>query len=423
MGAPMEVLKRLCVLIVFLCSVVSVVNTAEARLPEIWTSGPEELINSNPCIGIVTVDYDDAPDQLFCVGSAKLEGLLAAINIPVPMIADKEPELSLVGIPTYFSLTWDAPSFGYTDSDSTIYEWVENNNERNRLVGVRVQLRIIPYRVNEVLGNVEIFSQNSQIFVKAEGGMEETRFSDEVCNPGWKLGLNSLLMIPEQWGGWAGDEGIIYDTVIIDRAVCMDIKKELEGGSFINVPSFSIDEHGDEVINPLPIAGRYPYWKSSSLVGYPRVFGAISESASISGEGIANGSPAYQIDARTYVQVEARVIWDKHEIYRRYKTGRLRCEWEYYYTGYDVVDMSRWPDPIYCRYVYGWDWFTECEGLGCDANGSLGNPDTWWEKVLFPGQRNYYLGDTVYFTDGFEYRHADAIRLVVIQAQPLLIVP
>ena len=153
------------------------------------------------------------------------------------------------------------------------------------------------------------------------------------------------------------------------------------------------------------------------------MFGAISESASISGEGIVNGSPAYEIAVRTYVQVEARVIWDKREIYRRYKTGRLRCDWEYYYTGYDVVDISRWPDPIYCRYVYDWDWFPVCEGLGCGADGSMGDPDTWWAKVLFPGQRNYYVGDAVYFTDGFDYRYGDFIDLAVVQAQPLLIAP
>jgi hypothetical protein len=419
----MEVVKRFFVLLIFLCAVVIVVNTAEARPPEIRTSGPGEELNSSPCIGILTVNNEDAPDQLFCVGSAKLGGILAAINIPVPMIVDKEPNLSLVGIPTYFSLTWDASSFGYTDSDSTTYEWVENNDERNRLVGVRVQLRIIPYRVNEVLGNVEISSRNSNMFVKAEGGIEETRFSDEVCNPGWEPGLNSLLMIPEQWGGWAGKSDASNPKPIVDSKVCEDIKDNLAPDSFMDVPEYSKDSIRTDLFNPDTITGRYPNWKFSSLVGYPRVFGAISESASISGEGIVNGSPAYEIAVRTYVQVEARVIWDKHEIYRRYKTGRLRCDWEYYYTGHDVVDISRWPDPIYCRYVYDWDWFPVCEGLGCGADGSMGDPDTWWAKVLFPGQRNYYVGDAVYFTDGFDYRYGDFIDLAVVQAQPLLIAP
>lgn len=419
----MEVLKRHFVLMIVLCAVVVAANTAEARPPENNTSEPGEVLNSNPCISVVIVNNEDAPDQLFCVGSAKLGGLLAEINIPVPMIADKEPDLSLVGIPTYFSLTWDASSFGYTDSDSAIYEWVEKNNGRNRLVGVRVQLRIIPYRVNEVFGNVEISSQNTKMFVKAEGGMEETRFSDEVCNTGWEWGLNSLLMIPEQWGGWAGKFDDINPKPIIDSKVCEDIKDNLAPAPFMDVLEYSTDSIWTDPFNPDTINGRYPNWKSISLVGYPRVFGAISESASISGEGIVNGSSAYQIDARTYVQVEARVIWDKHEIYRRYKTGSLRCDWEYYYTGYDVIDISRWPDPIYCRYVYGWDWFPDCEGVGCGVDGSLGDPDTWWEKILFPNQRNYYVGDTVYFTDGFDYRYGDFIDLVVVQAQPLLIAP
>jgi len=406
-GAPMEVLKRLFFLFIFLCTAIIIVSTAEARPQKMRAGGPKELINIDPCIAILTVDYDNEPDQLVCVGSGKLGGVLASISIPVPMIADKQPELSLVGIPTYFSMTWDASSFGYTDSDSTTYEWVGDDNRRNRLTGVRIQMRIVPYRVNEELGNVQVLSVNPNLFVKVEGGIEGRAFTDEVCNPGWKGGLNSLLMIPEQWGGWQSAKPYPYEK---DATVCNSIKSALDEGN---------NHHalGDNYV-----AGRYLNWKINSLVGYPRIFGAISESASISGEGTVNGSPAYQIEVKTFVQIEKRVIWDKHEIYREYEKG-ASCKWEYYYTGFDFVDINQWPEPIYCKHIYGMKWYIECEGHGCDISNALGDPDTWWEKFCIPTQCGYYAGDTVVFNDGFDYRYSDAVEVVVIQAQPLLIVP
>ncbi len=422
-GAPMEVLKRLFFILIFLCTAVIIVSTAEARPQNKRTSGPEDLVNDDPCVAVLTVDHDNAPDQLVCVGSGKLGGVLASINIPVPMIVDKQPELSLVGIPTYFSMTWDASSFGYTDSDSTTYEWIGDDNRRNRLTGVRIQLRIVPYRVNEEFGNVQVTSLNSNLFLKADNSDEESTFSDEVCNPGWKGDLNSLLAIPEEWGGWAGESDEKNYEPIIDCSVCDDLKDDLVANPFNNVPGYSTETDGSEIINPDKIAGRYPSWKSSSLEGYPRIFGAISESASISGEGMVNGSPAYQIDVKTYVQVKTRAIWNAHEIYERVVEG-LICDWVYLYSGYDTIDLDQWPDPIYCRKVYGWNWVTQCTGEDCYSNFSLGNPEGWWKDY-----RNQkvglidFTGNTVYFTDGYGYRYSNAIEMVVIQAQPLLIVP
>ncbi len=421
-GAPMEVLKRLFFLFIFLCTAIIIVSTAEARPQKMRAGGPKELINIDPCIAILTVDYDNEPDQLVCVGSGKLGGVLASISIPVPMIADKQPELSLVGIPTYFSMTWDASSFGYTDSDSTTYEWVGDDNRRNRLTGVRIQMRIVPYRVNEEYGNVKVSSLNSNLYVKADNSKEDTTFTDEVCNPGMGWSLNSLLMIPELWGGWAGKSIDGKSQPIMDGSVCEDLKDDLIADPFTNVPGYTTDLD-NEVINPDAIAGRYPSWEFSSLVGHPRIFGAISESASISGEGIVNGSPAYQIEVKTYVRVKTRVIWENHEVYERVMEGKI-CDWDYLYSGYDTIDLNQWPDPIYCRKVYGWEWVTQCKGEDCYSNYSLGDPEEWWQEYqIQDGGLLFFSGNTVYFPDGYGYRYNDAIEMVVVQAQPLLIMP
>ena len=419
----MEVLKRLFFLLIFLCTAVIIVSNAEARHEKMATSSTKDLDNLDPCIAILTLDHNNAPDQLICVGSGKLGGVLASINIPVPMIADKQPELSLVGIPTYFSMTWDAASFGYIDSDSTTYEWVGDDGLRNRLTGVRIQMRIVPYRVNEELGNVTVSSRNSNLFVKADHSNQESTFTDEVCNPGMGWSSNSLLMIPEEWGGWAGKSIDGKSQPIIDDSVCEDLKDNLVADSFMNLPGYLTYSDSSEIIHPDTIAGRYQNWKANSLVGYPRIFGAISESASISGAGMVNGSPAYQIDVKTYVRVETRAIWDRHEVYERIVEGII-CDWDYLYSGYDTIDLDQWPDPIYCRKVYGWDWATQCTGDACYSSYSLGDPEGWWKDYRNQdGGLRDFTGNTVYFTDGYGYRYSNAIDMVVIQAQPLLIMP
>jgi hypothetical protein len=402
----MDVLKKLSVPIFLIVALVAVVNTGEAK-PQSTSLQSIITLVTNPCDSEVMIDFQGAPDGVICVKTVQGTVLRSAINIPVPKIVDKEPELSIVGIPTYFTVTWDGGSFAYTDSNQATYEWVVSG-ERNRLTGVRTELRIYPVQYDELMGNVKVSSANNRLEVMAEGGIDAGPFTrSKACLPGWEILENSLITVPWNWGGWARRSTV----------VCNEIKDDLDQGSFDNLPGHKGDGKEDE-IDTYSIAGRYPEWNANTLLDDTRYFGAFSESASISGTGSINGIPAYQINLETYIRVEARIMWDWHEVYMQVSKS-LSCEWEYYYSGYDIIDWTQLPDSPFCRYVYKWDWVKKCKPENCSEGYGLRSPDAWW----IPIGETSYSGDTVLFDKGSGYQYEDAVDIVVIQAQPLLVEP
>ncbi len=422
-GAPMKVLKRLFLILIFLVALCFLFSKADAKNQEAAYSVPVMLI-SEPCSYTFEFRTHDAPDQVGCVGPEELHelanGNVAFISVPVPKVVKKEPELSLVGVPSFFLVTWDADSFTYADSAPVqYYEWTESG-VRNRLVNVRVQMRLSPAAVQgddyELdMGSVGIETGDQyQLIIDSENAKVRSRSSskfEEACIAGFGRSQNSLLLLPEEWGGWQKKVG---DELIQDIDVCNKFKQDLIGEN---------EDTGESIVPHLS-NDRYLHWIVGNVMGNSSIIGVLSESASVSGSGFAHGSPAFRIQFFTQASVEARVIWDRHDELRVTKEEMKDCSWDYY-EDYEEIEWERWPDPIFCKTIYKItkDWNPLCKPSmrTCGEKYDLENSDFWWKPVA-DGQY-IILANTVLVPDGDGYRYNDQYDFVVIQAQPLLVVP
>ncbi len=414
----MEVLKRFSIICVFLIVLCLVFSKADAKNQWDTYIVPVRLIQ-NPCSFHFEIRTHSAPDGVGCVGPSELNGIadgnVAFINVPVPKIVKKEPELSLVGIPSFFMVTWDPDSFAYADSATVpYYEWTENGI-RNRLVNVRVQMRAKPaviqsteYELNMGSVGIEIGDQYG-LRIDSENALAGSSIGskfEDACIAGFGLSQNSLFLIPKAWGGWQ-----ILDTIdgypMLD--ICSDFKKKLLLSDFTAY---------------IPHNDRYLDWSIKNVMVNPSIIGVVSESASVDGIGFENGSPAFRIRIVTHASVEARVIWDRHEKLEEIKNKVWDCSWDYY-DDYEEIEWERWPEPIFCKYIYKIkkDWMTLCKPSmrTCGENYGLKDSDFWWMPITV-GQ--YIVqADTVLVPFDNDFRYSDQYDFVVIQAQPLLVVP
>jgi hypothetical protein len=417
-GVQMKVLKRLSIFCIFLIALSLVFNKANAENQGNSYLVPRRLIQ-NPCSYDFEVRTYSTPDGVGCVGPSELNGLangnVAFINIPVPKIVKKVPELSIVGVPSFFLVTWDQASFAYADSAIVpYYEWIENG-VRNRLINVRVQMRVKPAVVQSseyelIMGNVGVeIGDQTQLVIDNEYAKSRSSASskfEESCIAGYGVGQNSLLLIPKAWGGWQPD-GVDEESRKLD--VCNEFQKTL-------LTSASAED--------IPHDDRYANWSQEYVMVNPSIIGTVSESASIDGIGFENGSPAFRIRIVTHASVEARVIWDRHDKLEERKEKMWDCSWDYY-NDYEEIEWERWPEPIFCKYIYKIkkDWVPLCKpSMGtCGEKYGLKDSDFWWMPVA---EGQYVIqADTVLVPVGSGYRYSDQYDIVVIQAQPLLVVP
>jgi hypothetical protein len=305
-----------------------------------------------PCTSAYVLDSGASPATVYCTSVAG--GRLASVNVPAPRLTARSPQLSLVGIPTFFNLDWDPGSVGAADSLPLTISYPVGS-PTDRLVNVRTQLRLrqVPYtgdssEIRLLTGNLALLTDDSIFLLSATdtGG----RMYGYACTPGLAERTNALLEVTGAQGGY--EDG------------CASIMEGLPGPSR-NKPELKS-----------PLAGfstaRYPDWTALEMP----VFFAFTPYASIYGAGTDRGSPAFQISATTQFQLEARVVFDEQQY--RQETTTIDCHWSYK-DDYDFIDWTRWPNPIYCRRNVVVTWPTFCTvGGSPSCERYYGNPDNWW---------------------------------------------
>lgn len=352
-----------------------VVSPVDARPSPASITRAVELI-MDPCNSPAILSPASGPAMVTCESTAN--GLNPFINVPVPYIVDRAPNLSLVSIPTYFRLIWDSSSLSYIDTSPRIYEYPPGA-PTDRLINLRVQLRLKPGDISPpdngvVIENVALTAVGLNIFREDDSSVEK----ESMCNPTH----NTLLTVSTNQGGFSTGKS---------KNPCMSIQSLL--GSF---PS-STPSMGDPE--------RYIDWRE--LI--PSDVITFSPYASIHGTGTDHGSPAFQISAATSLVVEARVIWDEH----REKIPRevTVCDWSYWDV-YDFIDWDRWPDPVYCKIEVFVEWPVYCEPFS--GNCPYGNPDNWWRPIAEGEVELLRRPDGTY---------AETYDFVSVQSQPLLVAP
>jgi hypothetical protein len=292
-----------------------------------------------PCVSSVLLSDGNGPARIVCNSIAG--GRQALISVPNPWITGRSPQLSLVNIPTFFRLDWDPQSTGVKDTAPLTISY-PIGNPTDRLVNLRVQLRLLPGNQYSVSPS-EGFSINNVALKRVSPGPQIYKNDDSrptyICDPN----INTLLSVSDEHGGLN----------------CEDIHKLLDAAP-ITVPSMGTPE-------------RYEGWLELA----PNDFVAFSPYASIRGAGADRGSPAFQISSTTSFTVEARVLWDEH----REKLTRTvtDCDWSYW-DDYDFIDWDRWPNPIYCKNDVVIEWPIVCRPSG-SPSCIYGHPDNWWQTL------------------------------------------
>ena len=321
----------------------SVFAPADARPPAVNTSLPESYI-ANPCPGRYISHGGSSPSQVFCLSPTNT---VASINVPAPWLSSRAPALSLVNIPTFFQLDWDAASLGFQDSPALTVSY-PSGGATDRLVNVRFQLRLRPIEASApenglATGNLAFAASSGVVLVNAAD--TGNAYYDYACTAGIpeiNSPANPLLTVAIAQGGYRSCDAI---RGLLSSSMGNPFREALE---------------------------RYPNWTAPTMAQ----FLAFSPYASIYGPGMDHGSPAFQIEATTYAIVEARPVWDQHT--ERSEQTIVDCKWEYW-REYDFIDWRRWPDPVYCRNVTVVTWGTYCEPAR--GNCPYGHPDDWWTPV------------------------------------------
>lgn len=387
----MPVKRRSVLVLGFVLLLASVLfSGAEARPAAVNTTWPRTLIDE-PCIsGSFAIQRPTAgPARVVCRGKT---GQIASVNVPTPWLSDREPELSLVSIPTFFNLQWDRASLGAQDSQSLTIPYPPGN-PTDKLINVRVQLRLRALDYPKSNSESRIVAAN--IALESQPPASRTYIADAVT-PSDVHNIacltdkdhNEILSVGDESGGYKSPP-------------CQTISHDLSGIDVPDVAGFLTPAFGDAKTQ------RYPGWTNSLPVSQFLVFTPF---ASIYGQGTDRGSPAFQVAATTRFQVEARVVWDEHQ-YRK-ETVDTECRWSYR-DDYDFIDWDRWPGPIYCRRNVTVTWPTYCKPFygGCD----YGHPNDWWVPY-------------VPFTDVEALRRPDGTYgetydFVSVQSQALLTTP
>jgi hypothetical protein len=349
--------------------------SADARPLAANTSLAEYYI-ANPCLSLSMSEGGSGPSQVYCLSPTNT---IASINVPAPWLSSRAPVLSLVNIPTFFQIDWDAASLGFQDSPALTISY-PSGDATDRLVNVRFQLRLRPIEASVPEGGLAtgnlVFMASPGVFLVDAADTGDVYYK-YACAPGLpEIGspANALLTVLTHQGGYEN---------------CDAIQRLLFGMG-----------------NPFADAlERYPGWSAPAMTQ----FLAFSPYASIYGAGTDSGSPAFQVSATTYAIVEARPVWDQHE--ERSEQTIVDCEWEYW-QDYDFIDWTRWPDPIYCRSTTVVTWGTYCEPAR--GNCPYGHPDDWWTSVAIVDASVIRRPDATYSTT---YDFAS------VQSQALLTAP
>lgn len=343
--------KRLFVLVPVLLFGACFASPADARPSAANTTFVWDYIRQ-PCTSASVVDSGSSPARVVCSSIAGAR--LASVNVPAPWLPARAPQLSLVGIPTFFHLDWDPQSVGAEDSAPLTISYPAGA-PTEKLINVRTQLRLRPvaYAADSsedrlVTGNAAIVTSDSIYLIDAQNtGSLNYGYA---CTPGLEDRQNSLLEVGKDYGGY--------------RDGCASIL-ELLPKPASHIPSLE-----------RPLAGftseRYPGWTNLDMP----VFLAFTPFASIYGAGTDQGSPAFQISATTQFQLEARVVFDEQQY--RHEETTIDCQWSYK-DDYDFIDWSRWPRPIYCRRNTVVTWPVVCRPGGspsCDPY--YGDASNWW---------------------------------------------
>jgi len=377
-------IKKILILVGF----VLVVLALSATSPKSATAQPggpliPQLLIDNPCGSVAFYYYPgNSPPQVHCQGwPGLISGETATINVPVPRIIDKLPDLSIVGLPTYFNVYWDQYSFGYKDlpwpTQAFAYpEW----DPHDSLYNVRIEVRLVPRAAETppdgiAMGNLAISNPSPDQYEIYEA--REIESIDYMCDPD----KNSLINLGLSRGGWFSCG---YMRLSLDRPTPWVLYGELEE--------------------------RYRNWGSSPwFTG--ESFGLWTPYASISGTGSVDGNPAYQMVFHTFWDLEARAVWDKHEV--KHEWTEVECSWDYW-NDYDFIDWERFPDPVFCKNIPRWEWRVLCIPENGDCPYGPGPADTWWRNLAS-------IESTMFLNPEGDYDFS--YQFQVIQSQPLLSPP
>lgn len=419
----MKSLKKLFILSCTIIIVFVGFSVADARKAQQLTDYDKSLaleyINK-PCMTILVEQPNNTPTEVRCDTPALTT---AAINIPVPWMAEQAPdELSLISLPTFVAMTWDPDSFSFADSEPKRICYPAGN-PTECLIDVQFQLRVTPVDSSSeegvTLRNVTFKSKEPQLAIfPYDGGIGEsdskttTYNLKNICMVGTGGGYNQVLAVLKDWGGY--NEGRIqFDedglALISVNDACSNIYDELD---MDKVPIIDLPNKGGNPLLENTLGERYKNWGALAMPANQTIV-VFSEIASAGGGGSVNGAPAYQVMATTEVQLEARVIWKDHE--HRFTTNYERCSWDFW-DDYDVIRWENWPDPIFCKYFTRYWWGSiNCNTLDekKDCYGT-GTSDTWWKP------RGKAISTILMNADG---EYGIAYDVVVIQAQPLLQAP
>jgi hypothetical protein len=366
--------KYLLLILPFLLLGVLVVKPVSAGPPSANIARAVELI-TRPCSSAGISTSNNYPALVSCESAAN--GSNAFIRVPVPHLVDQAPNLSLVSIPTFHRLTWDLESLAFIDTAKITYAYPAGG-PTDRLVNLRVELRLMPGKASPENDDIAI----ENVVLNAIGPtiyhMDDGTIPEYVC----AKYRNTLLAIP------SGQGGLIKGK---DDNECQGIKGLL-AATPINIPSLGEVE-------------RYEDWKPL----LPQDAMTFSPYASINGKGTYDGSPAFQIAATTSFNMEARVIWDVHQV--KQTVEETVCDWSFW-EDYDFIDWDNWPDPVFCRREVRVDWVYFCKPSAGDC--PYGKPGGWWQPILEGSVDLLRRPDKTY---------AKTYDFLSVQSQPLLTSP
>lgn len=331
-----------------------------------------EWLIRNPCRTWSVLETGYSPPLVLCDGA--FGGDRASIQVPVPYLNARLPELALVDVPFVLQFGWEPGSFGWLDSPKRRVEWTHN-----RIEGYRIELALSPNpqppNANQGLirdGNLGVISLDSRLSLSGRGGYAQ------FC------AASSLGNLPRSLGGLG-----LCPTAMVEAQLPRNLV---------------IGPHGGE-------RDRYAWDANNAFQG--GWFGGFSQWASVTGSGIENGHPAYRVEVVTGWALYGRIRWDEH--WRRLQRQVQHCGWEYYGQPGWYWDWSQWP-PV-CIDVTETHWEKFCP----PDHSESGCPTIRYDA---PYGRWQYLGEleshTLYVPGQAYQPHLD---LVVLQSQALLTFP
>ncbi len=414
----------LCVLLAGLSGIHPAPAAAEQLLPGSPAGADISLPISyitHPCLAYQVTPPEQGPMVASCLSPINTA---ASIQLPLPQLVDQRPERNLVTIPTYFSYGWDEGSLHFEDGAGRDIAWPVHA-PTDQLVQVRLQLRLRLHDFSTLTGidhPVQVIVRTPsprwvRLFLVGGSGPWELvgPDADLACNPGIVGApgadpqVNTLLMVPEEWGGFNAD---IHPQK-------QEETDENLGGS----PGFTLEPAGDpcktyllarlgrgeillpfgEPADPAAPASRYLDLTGATAVLHPGTFVVWTPFAE-----------EVSVSVHTLAVLEARLIWSDHQV--KVIRRDWDCRWEYR-ERYDRLDWGRWPEPIYCREVLREVWVSQCQPEAAVCEGELygrGESETWWQPVAILSGEGLRLATGV---------HAPQLAVPVSEAEAFLTAP